>query len=147
MVAADVQLPERILDDPRRLEDDLVQRCVLSLRQLLDGLLGEVVHAAADRREDVVPRPIEALGHDDDVLGLLRLERERDGGLFACADHGVGGRDLQPLLPCDQRVGARSDRWGDEVTRRIALGSCDARGRRVSRRESVLRLRVAPKHP
>ena len=101
------------------------ERRVLPLRQLLDRLLVEVVDAAADGREDVVPRPIEALGYDDDVLRLLHLERECDGGLFRGADHGFGGRDLQPLLPCDQRVGARGDRWGDEVTRRVALGPRD----------------------
>ena len=111
------------------------------------ALLREVVDAAADGREDVVPRPIEALGHDDDVLRLLRLERECDGGLFRGADHGFGGRDLQPFLPCDQRVGARSDRWGDEVTRRVALGARDDAAVGCLDADEGSSSRVAPKRP
>ena len=63
MVAANVELAERILDHARRLEQHLVKRGVVALRQFLNCLLAEAVNTTARLWRQAVACFIKALSN------------------------------------------------------------------------------------
>jgi hypothetical protein len=67
VVAADMQLAERILRHPGGLQQHLVQRRVVALRLVLDRRPAELVNAGAKARLDLVARDVELLGDHIEV--------------------------------------------------------------------------------
>ena len=76
VIAADMELAERILGDARGLEQQPVERLVVALRLGLDGLSAEIIDAGAEARLDVLGGNIELLGDDVDI--------ERDASALRC---------------------------------------------------------------
>jgi hypothetical protein len=67
VVAAHVELPERILSDSGSLQQQLVERCVVTLRLGVDRVAAEFVDAGAEARLDLATRDIELLGDDVEI--------------------------------------------------------------------------------
>ena len=59
VVAADMQLAERILGDARRLQQQSVERLIVALRLRFDRLPAEIVDAGAEARLDLAARDVE----------------------------------------------------------------------------------------
>jgi len=62
VIAADMDLPERILHDARRLKQELIQRLIVALRLGLDRGAGEIIDGGAEARLDLLAGNVELLG-------------------------------------------------------------------------------------
>jgi len=81
-----MQLAIRILDDPGRAQDDLVERRAVAERQILDVLPAESVDAAAGVRRQAIARGVEPLPRRPDLDALQLLRCAADAALAALAD-------------------------------------------------------------
>ena len=77
VLAADMDLAVGILRDAGRLQHHLVQRRVVTLRQIMNRLLVETVDAAAGLGRQAVARHVEPFGDHRQAQGLLRGHRQR----------------------------------------------------------------------
>jgi hypothetical protein len=100
VIAADVQLAVRIVDDAGRLQQNLVQRRRVAERERVDRLAVEEVFAAADVRREL-------------VAGAVELADDADG-----AERFVVGRGWRLRLRVS-RFGRRNARVG---LRRLGVG-------------------------
>ena len=67
VIAAHMDLPERILRDPRSLEQQLIQRLIVALRLRLDRLPIEIVDRGAKPRLNLLASNVELFGDDLDI--------------------------------------------------------------------------------
>ena len=111
----------RVVGHPGHLQDDFVDRRVVTLRQIFDRFAGYAVGRGADSRQQIIARLIEA-AH----LGVQRLLR--GSGPIRC--RGGGGRALRRVLrrPFRLRFLFRSD---DYDFRDFALPGCRRHGVRL----------------
>ena len=63
VIAADMDLPERVLHDPRRLQQELVQGLIVALRLGLDRGAGEIIDGGAKTGLDLLACDVELLGN------------------------------------------------------------------------------------
>jgi hypothetical protein len=111
MVVAHMELAERILRDPRSLQQEPVQRLVVALRLSFDRLPAEVVDGCAEAGLNLGARNIELLGDNIQIerQALSRGSRRwllRDSGSRGqqCGE-GTGKNQRHALRPHASRVG------------------------------------------
>jgi hypothetical protein len=107
VVAAHVELAIRIVGHARRLQQHLVDRRVVALRQGLDVLLRETVDACADVWLQAVTGHVETLSLyvDIDRAAFFERDLQRMGrGAVDGSDAGIGAK---PLRADRDRIGTR----------------------------------------
>ncbi len=67
VIAADMELAERILSYARGLEQQPVKRLIVALRLRLDRLSAEIIDTGAEARLDILGGNIEFLGNDIEI--------------------------------------------------------------------------------
>ena len=108
VVAADMDLAERILGNAGRLQQQLVQRLIVALRLGLDRLPAEIVDGGAEAGLDLLARDVELLGDHLEVerqasfgrrRRLLRGCRARRATMRRGQGKGLGARAAPPRKP------------------------------------------------
>jgi hypothetical protein len=77
VIAADMDLPERILRDARRLQQQLVQRLIVALRLGLDRGAGEIIDGRAEVGLDLLACDVELLRDHLDIQRQASFGRRR----------------------------------------------------------------------
>src|SRR6202030_3134341 len=131
VIVAHMELAERILRDPRSLEQKPVQRLVVALRLSLDRLSAEVVDGRAEAGLNLGARNIELPG-DDIQIERQALSRGRRRWLLRVSDsrgqqcgEGTGKNQGDALRPRANRVGHRVPLrvWGAAALLPRSVGS------------------------
>jgi len=103
VIAADMDLTERVLRDSRRLQQQLVQRLVVALRLGLDRGAGEIINGGAKAGLDLLACDVELLGNH------LDIQRQTLSGRW--------GRLLCSRRISHERYSEGSDKDGGHATR------------------------------